>query len=59
MQRKIDEIQFTIPDHTFEGNNVKCNVTTGSFNIAVWNNRNGIHRIPYGVCPCCGQKVKK
>lgn len=55
MQRKIDEIQYTIPDHTFEGNNVKCNVTTGSFNIAVWHNG----KISYGVCPCCGLKCKK
>lgn len=55
MQKKIDEIQYTIPDHTFEGNNVKCNVTTGSFNIAVWHNG----KVSYGVCPCCNQKARK
>jgi len=46
-------LNLTIPDHEFKGNWVKCNQTTGSFNIAVWN------KLPYGVCPCCNQKAKK
>lgn len=48
-------LNLKIPDHTFSGNWVRCNQTTGSFNIAVWKNEN----IKYGICPCCNQRCKK
>ena len=45
---------MTLPDHERKGNNVKCNITTGSFNTAVWYN----NKTPFGKCPCCREKVK-
>lgn len=59
MQKKIDEIQYTIPDHEFsyvgQGNYyVKCNLEQGNFYTAVWKKT-----MQYYVCPCCGLKCKK